>query len=193
MMAKASARAAPRWRNDPAQASIGEWNRSRISRTEQFSRRIRLHFPETPVKLACIARPLVQVANLAGFVRCRTDLPRRSAQNKNSRKRMNRFGIKQQIQSEVNMLSRLPFFERIKLLSLEFINGKDASLNRPDSHEVEILPAPQRAGQQRRSSVLAIRLGTGHAVSLASGKTNRLWLVNQESGRHVQHTHSNLG
>jgi len=89
------------------------------------------------------------------------------------------------------MTIRLPFIDRIKLLSRDFINGKSLALNRPPSYEVEILPSSSQ--QASSSKVRAIKLGEGAATTLASARSDRLWLATRGSGRDVEHTHSNLG
>jgi hypothetical protein len=93
------------------------------------------------------------------------------------------------------MTIRLPFMDRIKMLSRDLINGNNLPLNRPRSYEVEILPSPMQRGSQQSplSSVPAIKPGATVAALLVSGKADRLWLGNQESGRDVEHTRSNLG
>lgn len=93
------------------------------------------------------------------------------------------------------MTTKLPFIDRIKMLSRDIINGKNAALTRPLSYEVEILPSRMQKGSQQSplSSVHAVEPGATVAALLVSGKADRLWSVNQESGREVEHTHSNLG
>lgn len=93
------------------------------------------------------------------------------------------------------MTIRLPFMDRIKLLTRNLINGKSIDLNRPRSYEVKILPSSAQRGrpQSPLSSAHAIKPAATVAAPWVFARANRLSSVNQRSGRDVEHTRSNLG
>ncbi len=99
------------------------------------------------------------------------------------------------IHKEKSVNLRLPFVNRIKVLFRSLRNDKDFALNRTRSYEVEILPLPvQKASRQSRlSGANAIKPMATVAALLISGKVDRIWTINRESGRERQQTPSNLG
>ena len=93
------------------------------------------------------------------------------------------------------MTTRLPFIDRIKVLTRGFIRGKSVALNRPPSYEVEILPSSTQKGKQKSpsSSVHPIKPGVKVAAPRVFASAMRICLVNQRSGWDVEHPRSNLG
>ena len=92
------------------------------------------------------------------------------------------------------MTIRLPFMDRIKVLSRDLINSKDFSLNRIRSSEAEILRSSTLRKQQRPlSNVYAITLGATATALRVSSRADRLWLANHRNGREAEHTSSNMG
>lgn len=103
--------------------------------------------------------------------------------------------IGDQVHQQKKVQTRLPFIDRIKVLLRVPISGKDLVMNRIRRYEVEMLPSPtQRESQYSPlSKVHVITPRVTLAALLVSGKADRLWMVDQKSGRDVEYTHSNLG
>lgn len=89
------------------------------------------------------------------------------------------------------MAIRLPFIDRIRALSREFISRDGLALNRPRSYEVEILPSPSEKSPS--SGKRAVKAAARGAAPPTSAGADRLWPQEQESSRKVESTHSNLG
>jgi hypothetical protein len=81
------------------------------------------------------------------------------------------------------MAIRIPFMDRIKMLSSGFINGRTVAPNEP----------PQGRLQSTAHSAPASKLGPRLASRLASAGVGRLRFGNQGGGYGAEHTHSNLG
>lgn len=91
------------------------------------------------------------------------------------------------------MSIRLPFIDRIKMLTLGFINGQPLTLHPDRYYEIEVLPSPTQRGSQHSplSSVHMIEPASSIAA-LASSNADRFWSANLNSSRDMRHTHSNL-
>lgn len=90
------------------------------------------------------------------------------------------------------MTIKLPFINRIKVMSWDFINGKNAALNRRQHYEIEVLPTSTR--RRSESGSLSRQNSTKPTAFTALVVFDRLRLVNRESRRKaVEHTRSNLG
>jgi hypothetical protein len=90
---------------------------------------------------------------------------------------------------ENKMTTSMTFMNRIKGLTQGLISGNGVELNRPPSHEIEILALPGQSNWQASSSgAIPIRSG-----ATASSGTDQRWSITQGSGRDSGHTRSNLG
>jgi len=93
------------------------------------------------------------------------------------------------------MSIRLPFINRIMVLSRDLINGKRLTRNGPEGYDVVVLPSPMRRGSQQSplSSVHVLDPGPAIAAPPISSHRDRLRLVRTERGRYIDYTHSNMG
>lgn len=93
------------------------------------------------------------------------------------------------------MSIRLPFIDRIMVLSQALITGKRSALSRQDGYDVVVLPSPMRRGSQQSplSSVHMLDPGPAIAAPPISSHRDRLRLVRTERGRYIDYTHSNMG
>ena len=93
------------------------------------------------------------------------------------------------------MMIRVPFIDRIKVLSRDIINGKSFALNRSRSYQAEIrLLSSLRGGEQSPLfGVREIKSGATVAATLVSARAGRLRLVNHRSSWDLESTRSNLG
>ena len=93
------------------------------------------------------------------------------------------------------MRIRLPFIDRIMVLSQDLIRGKGFTRNRPDGYDVVVLPSPTQrgSGQSPLSSVHMLNPVPAISASLVPGHHNRLRLVGTKRNRDIDYTHSNMG